>query len=113
MTTGIRRSIARSIARVIFSPTTTPMLPPMKPYSIAATLLSMASIRPVAQTTASSRPVEEAPAFSRCVYGFVSMKLSGSVERRRESCSSQSPSNSRRSRSTDPTRKWCAHLGQT
>ena len=57
MTTGQRWSIARSIARVIFSPTTTPMLPPMKLYSMAATLVSMPSIRPDAATTASFWPV--------------------------------------------------------
>ena len=59
--------MARSMARVIFSPTTTPMLPPMKLYSIAATDVSMPSMRPVAQTTASSMPVALAPAFRRWV----------------------------------------------
>ncbi len=58
MTTGRRPSIARSMARVIFSPTTTPMLPPMNVYSMAATDVSMPSIRPVAQITASFIPVE-------------------------------------------------------
>ena len=57
ITTGSRRSSARSIARVTFSPTTTPMLPPMKEYSIAATDVSIPSIRPVAQITASFMPV--------------------------------------------------------
>ena len=65
ITTGSRRSIARSMARVIFSPTTTPMLPPMKVYSIAATEVSMPSIRPVAQMTASFIPVAAMVASSR------------------------------------------------
>jgi hypothetical protein len=67
ITTGCRAGMARSMARVIFSPTTTPMLPPMKLYSIAATEVSMPSMRPVAVTTASSMPVALAPAFSRWV----------------------------------------------
>ena len=46
MMTGSAPAIARSIARVIFSPTTTPMLPPMNAYSMAATTVSMPSIRP-------------------------------------------------------------------
>ena len=65
ITIGIRRSSARSIPRVIFSPTTTPMLPPMKPYSIAATIVSMPSSAPVATITASLRPVAATPASRR------------------------------------------------
>ena len=65
MTTGSCRAIARSMPRVIFSPTTTPMLPPMKPYSIAATTVSMPLIRPVAVMTASFRPVAAMLASSR------------------------------------------------
>ena len=57
--------MARSIARVIFSPTTTPMLPPMKAYSIAATDVSIPSIRPVAQITASFKPLSAMPVSSR------------------------------------------------
>jgi hypothetical protein len=113
ITTGSRRSIARSMPRAIFSPTTTPMLPPMKAYSIAATSVSMPSSAPVATITASFRPVFSMPAFSRALYGLVSVKASGSVETRSLSYSVHSPSNSIRRRSAAPTRKWCAHFGQT
>ena len=47
MIIGRRVASARSMPRVIFSPTTTPMLPPMKPYSIAATIASYPSMRPL------------------------------------------------------------------
>ncbi len=105
MMTGSRPSIARSIARVIFSPTTTPMLPPMKPYSIAATTVSMPLIRPVAVITASFRPVAAMLVSSRWRYGLVSVNFSGSVDVRPRSYSCQSPSNSARSRSLAVRRK--------
>ncbi len=113
ITIGTRSSIARSIARVIFSPTTTPMLPPMKPYSIDATIARSPSIVPVAVMIASLSPVDSTPAFSRALYGLVSVKRSGSVETRSLSCSTQSPSKSMRSRSAAPIRKWWLHFGQT
>ncbi len=106
MTTGQRRSMARSMARVIFSPTTTPMLPPMKPYSIAATIVSMPSMRPDAVMMASFSPVASMLAARRARYGLVSLNESGSVETRPESYSVQAgSSNSIRNRSAAPRRK--------
>ena len=105
MMTGERDSIARSIDRAIFSPTTTPMLPPMKPYSIAATIVRTPSMVPDAVMTASFWPVASMPAFSRALYGFVSVKPSGSVEIRPRSYSTHASSNSIRRRSVAFMRK--------
>ena len=63
--------------------------------------------------TASFRPVAAMLASRRLRYGLVSVNFSGSVDVSPASCSSQSPSNSVRSRSAALSRKWCAHFGQT
>ena len=81
------------------------MLPPMKPYSIEPTTTGSPSIVPDAEMIASFSPVPSMPAFSRDLYGLVSVKASGSVETRSRSCSTQSPSNSIRSRSVALIRK--------
>ena len=83
MTTGSRAAMARSMPRVIFSPTTTPMLPPMKPYSIDAMTVGMPSMRAGRRRSRRpSCPVLAIDAFSRALYGLVSVKPSGSVETR-------------------------------
>ena len=101
------------MARVIFSPTTTPMLPPMNEYSIAAISVSMPSMVPVPQMIASLRPLVCCALRSRCEYGLVSMKFSGSVDASSRSCSTHGPSKSIARRSAAPNRKWCEHFGQT
>ena len=63
--------------------------------------------------TASLRPVASMPAFSRALYGLVSVNSAGRSRPGPRSCSVQSPSNSIRSRSAALMRKWCAHFGQT
>ena len=62
-------------------------------------------MRPLAVTTASFMPVASMLAFRREAYGLVSVKCSGSVEVRPRSYSVQGPSNSVRSRSSEPIRK--------
>jgi hypothetical protein len=85
----------------------------MKLYSIAATDVSIASICPVAQMTASFMPVAAMLASRRFRYGLVSTNRSGSVDCSSVSYSCHSPSNSVRRRSAAPRRKWWAHFGQT
>ena len=89
------------------------MLPPMNSYSIDATIVSMRSMAPEAVMTASLSPVAAMLAFRRALYGLVSVKTSGSVDVKSLSYSVHSPSNSVRSRSAAPIRKWCPHFGQT
>ena len=72
---------------------------------IDTVVASMPSIVPDATMTASLRPVASVLALRRCLYGFVSVKASGSVETSPLSYSAHSPSNSIRKRSTAPTRK--------
>ena len=57
MISGSRRASAVSTPRTIFSPITTPMLPPMNAYSMAATTVSMPSMRPTPTMIASASPV--------------------------------------------------------
>jgi hypothetical protein len=51
------------------------MLPPMKLYSMAATLVSIPSMRPVAQTTASLAPVALIEAFNHFFFHYTATPL--------------------------------------
>ena len=90
------------------------MLPPMNEYSIAAATTGIPSSWPEPTMTASFSFVAAIVACSRSAYRLVSVNCSGSLEVRLAWCSSKRPpSNSDVSRSAAPSRKWCAHLGQT
>ena len=89
------------------------MLPPMKLYSIDATIVSMPSMRAGGDDDGVLQPGGlDAGLQARFVRLGVGEgeRIGG---RQVLSYSVQSPSNSVRSRSAAPMRKWCPHFGQT
>ena len=106
--------VARSTSLASLSPTTLPMLPMIKEESVTPQATRRARIIPVPVRAASDKPVRFCSDTIRFAYGFLSLKVSGSVGSSPPSHSSNVPgSKSCSILCFAETYQWKPHWGQT